>query len=114
MLPIQIAELAHEVNRIYCEANNDNSQLTWKDAPQWQKDSALNGVKFHLDNPNSKPEDSHNNWLKEKTANGWMWGEEKNVELKQHPCMVAYEDLPEFQKVKDKLFITIVKTCMNF
>lgn len=31
-----------------------------------------------------------------------------NAKLKTHPCMVPFEELPEFQQKKDKLFMVIV------
>lgn len=33
----QIARVCHEVNRAYCQALGDNSQPTWEEAPQWQR-----------------------------------------------------------------------------
>ena len=33
---------------------------------------------------------------------GWSYGEKRNDELKQHPCLVAYEELPEEEKVYDR------------
>ena len=42
-----IAKVAHEVNRAYCEALGDTSQLSWEDAPEWQKASARAGVDLH-------------------------------------------------------------------
>lgn len=105
----QIAEVCHEANRAYCKSIGDNSQPTWEDAPDWQKKSAVTGVKYHLDNPNSKPEDSHNSWLKEKEADGWKYGEVKNPETKEHPCYVPYEQLPIEQQKKDYLFLGIVR-----
>jgi len=42
-----IAEVCHEVNRAYREALGDTSQVSWLEAPQWQRDSAIAGVKFH-------------------------------------------------------------------
>ncbi len=62
----EIAEICHEANRIYCESLNDNSQAYWDNAPQWQIDSAIKGVEAIRNNLNSKPSDSHDNWLKEK------------------------------------------------
>lgn len=73
-----IAKVCHEANRAYCESIGDTSQPVWETAPQWQKDSAVNGVQFHIDNPNAKPEDSHNSWLKQKEEEGWKYGEVKN------------------------------------
>lgn len=105
-----IAKLCHEVNKAYCESIGDNSQSSWLDAPQWQKDSAINGVKFHLDNE-ATPEQSHENWLKQKENEGWVYGEVKNVEKKTHPCYRPYNELPESQKSKDYIFKAIVKIC---
>ena len=43
-----IARIAHEVNRVYCLTIGDKSQPRWEDAPQWQKESAINGVEYLL------------------------------------------------------------------
>lgn len=106
----QIAKTAHEVNRAYCVSIGDKSQPSWEDAPDWQKKSAVNGVKFHIENPDAKPEDSHNSWLKEKETDGWKYGEVKDPEKKEHPCFVPYDKLPQEQKTKDYLFIGVVRS----
>jgi hypothetical protein len=103
-----IARVCHEANRAYCQSIGDNSQPTWDEAPDWQKQSAENGVRFHLENPDAKPSHSHEEWLKEKAAAGWKFGPVKNPETKEHPCFVPYDELPEEQKRKDALFISVV------
>jgi len=105
-----IARIAHLTNKAYCESLQDCSQRPWAEAPQWQRDSAINGVKFHLANPNAEPSASHENWLKEKYADGWKYGEVKDVEKKEHPCCVPFDELPAEQQVKDILFTRIVDT----
>jgi len=107
----QTAKMCHEVNKAYCEAIGDHSQVSWNEAAEWQQDSAINGVIFHLNNPDAKPEDSHNNWWKQKIADGWQYGPVKDAEKKEHPCMVPYNELPIDQRVKDHLFISMVKLC---
>lgn len=99
-----IAEKAHEMNRQYCEAIGDTSQLPWHEAPMWQKESCINGVKFTLESLDSTPEDSHTNWFNHKLADGWKWGPVKDVDKKEHPCMVPFDDLPPEQRFKDTLF----------
>jgi hypothetical protein len=99
-----IAKVCHEINRTYCVANGDDSQLAWEQAPQWQRDSAVNGVLFHLENPEATPAMSHENWLREKVAAGWVFGLTKDPVAKTHPCCVPYERLPRSQQVKDHLF----------
>jgi hypothetical protein len=99
-----LAMCAHELNRAYCAAMGDFSQLPWADAPQLQKDSVLMGVAMHLANPNATPEQSHESWLAQKTAEGWSYGPVKDAALKQHPCFLPYAELPEAQKAKDHIF----------
>lgn len=109
----QIARTAHEVNRAYCSAIGDDSQPAWEDAPQWQKDSAINGVKFHMLNPDAGPDHSHVEWLKEKQDSGWKYGPVKDAEKKEHPCFVPYDQLPTEQKAKDYLFKAVVHQLMR-
>ena len=104
----QMARTAHEVNRAYCQSIGDMSQPSWEDAPEWQQDSAKNGVKFHLENPDAGPAASHNNWLIQKQFEGWVYGPVKDPEKKMHPCIVPYDQLPKEQQTKDSLFIAVI------
>jgi len=104
----EIARVAHEVNRAYCQALGDDSQVSWEDAPQWQKESALLGVKLHLEYPLSGPEASHESWMNQKIAEGWTWGPIKYPEAKQHPCIVPFHALPAEQRAKDFIFRGVV------
>lgn len=105
-----ISRACHEVNRAWCLAHGDKSQKPWEEAPDWHRLSVWNGVNFHLNNLHSTPEDSHINWMREKAADGWVYGEVKNVEEKTHPCMKPYEELPRAQRLKDTLFVATVRT----
>lgn len=108
MSPERIARVVHEANRAYCAALGDFSQLPWDEAPAWQRDSAVNGVKFVLANPHEGPDANHQNWLRQKLREGWKYGPVKDPEKLEHPCMVAFEQLPEEQQVKDVLFRSVV------
>lgn len=44
----------------------------------------------------------HDIWAKERFAQGWTYGEKRDDAQKHHPCLVAYEDLPEAEKVYDR------------
>lgn len=101
---IAIAKVAHEINAAYCLAFGDDSQPSWEDAPEWQRISAVNGVQFHLANPDAGPQASHESWLAEKVADGWVYGYVKDPDKKEHPCMVPFSDLPKEQQAKDFLF----------
>ena len=104
----QCAKAAHEVNRAYCASLDDDTQVAWEVAPDWQKDSARNGVRAAL-NPDQQPEDSHESWMAQKVAEGWVYGDEKDPGKKTHPCMVPYNQLPASQRAKDSIFLAVVR-----
>jgi len=109
----QIAQVAHEANRAYCESIGDRTQRPWAESEEWQRLSAINGVKFVVQNPHAMPAETHHNWFTEKQNDGWTYGPEKDVNNKRHPCMVPYKELPEHQKVKDTVFRSIVLGLLN-
>jgi hypothetical protein len=95
----------------------ENGEM-WHDAPEWQKDSIRKAIDF-WDNCLSRSAQigtideliirlsplSHENWMKDKAADGWVYGEAKDSEKKTHPCMVPYNDLPETQQIKDEVVL---------
>lgn len=109
----QIARVAHEINKAYCQALGDDSQPEWESAPDWQKESAIAGVEMHLNNPNAGPESSHESWMAQKKADGWVYGEEKDPGAKKHHCMVPFHELPVEQQAKDYLFRQVVHSLAN-
>ena len=104
-----IAKVCHEVNKAFCEAIGDHSQKSWDEADEWQKQSSIKGVEFALTG-NATPETQHEAWLKEKMNAGWIYGQVKDAEKKTDPSIVAYEALPENQKIKDHLFVAVVNS----
>lgn len=112
----EIAGVAHEVNRNYCLALDDISQTEWELAPEWQRKSAINGVDLHLGRKDLGPEASHEAWMAEKVAAGWVYGPEKNPDATPptHPCIVPFGDLPREQQVKDFLFRGVVHALAPF
>jgi hypothetical protein len=107
---IQIARVGHEGNRGYCETIGDASQPSWKDAPEWQRQSAANPVTSHwaLLEKARKPSPRHVHEVsaKEKQETGWRYGA---VKEKGAPLPGCNEDLPEPEKLKDPIFSGIVK-----
>ncbi len=103
-----LAAVVHEANRRYCRCIGDDSQPAWEDAPNWQKESAIEGIKAIVRNPDMTPADSHESWFQHKLNDCWTYGIEKDPVTKTHPCMVPYNDLPAEQRHKDRLFTMIV------
>lgn len=105
----KIARLCHEVNRIYCKAIGDFSHKSWEETPEELQNSVKAGVVNNL-LKDLTPRQSHEEWVKYRSERGWVYGKEKDLEKKTHPCMVDYDDLPPEQKVKDEFFNFICKT----
>ena len=47
-------------------------------------------------------ENVHDVWAAKPLADGWTYGEERDDELKQTPCLVPYSELPESEKEYDR------------
>jgi hypothetical protein len=103
-----IARVAHEANRGYCQALGDDTQLHWEDAPEWQKESARLGVDLHLHSGETTPAISHESWMAQKLADGWKHGAKKDEKKKTHPCIVPFDKLPVEQQAKDYIFRAVV------
>jgi len=44
----------------------------------------------------------HEVWAKNRMLEGWTYGPVRDDALKQHPCLVPYEDLPESERNYDR------------
>jgi hypothetical protein len=108
-----IAEAAHEANRVYCRSLGDYSQKPWGRAAQSQRDSLVAGVLNVINNPGTTPEKSHESWLAEKVRTGWSYGPVKDHRKKTHPCFRPYAELPPEQRVKDALFLGVVRALLS-
>ena len=107
------ARVAHEVNRSFCLVIGDDSTPSWDEAPEWQRESSISGVKNVLAHPELTPEQSHQAWFDYKKADGWTYGPMKDVSAKTHPCMVTYDQLPVAQRQKDVLFTRVVRAVLG-
>lgn len=103
----RVARVCHQANKAYCESIGDTSQVEWDQLDEEIRQSAIFGVRFAFDNPMAQPSAQHEQWVAFKASQGWKYGPVKDAELKQHPAMVPYIELPAFQRVKDRLFKAI-------
>ena len=47
-------------------------------------------------------ENVHDIWALGRINEGWTYGEKRNDELKQSPCLLPYDELPESEKEYDR------------
>lgn len=44
----------------------------------------------------------HEEWAQLRIEQGWSYGSERDDTLKQHPCLIPYDKLPEVEKAYDR------------
>ena len=44
----------------------------------------------------------HEVWAETRISQGWTYGEKRDDAKRHHPCLIAYEDLPEEEKEYDR------------
>jgi len=104
-----VAKICHEANRALCEALGDLSQKPWAEAEEWQRDSAVKGVRYFIGHPTAPDSAQHDAWCNDKYAAGWTFGVEKDPTDKRHPCLVSFDQLPREQQAKDVLFKAVCR-----
>ncbi|MBQ4419953.1 MAG: Ryanodine receptor Ryr [Bacteroidales bacterium] len=77
-----------------------NSNNTYKPQPLDISDVLLSEELKNLTELLAK--NVHDIWAENRIAQGWTYGEKRDDEKKQHPCLVPYEDLPEEEKLYDR------------
>lgn len=55
-------------------------------------------------------EQVHISWMKKRMQEGWTYSKERNDIKKTTPCIVPYDELPEFEKEYDR---ETVRTVVN-
>ncbi|MBU1139183.1 MAG: hypothetical protein KKA76_09415 [Proteobacteria bacterium] len=106
----EIARIAYEINIALLKSYGDRSQPPWEIAPQWLKDNTINGVKFHLANPDASPSYSHDLWVEELTADGWVYGPIQIDAIKVHPLLMPFDEIPQSHRTKDWVFRQVVRS----
>jgi len=101
-----IARAVHETIRAYQQASGEAEAPPWDDS-DWMQASTRESVEFALTNPT--PGAQHEAWCVAKRRQGWHHGPTKDPELKTHPSLVPFGELPVAEQLKDTLLIAIVQ-----
>jgi class 3 adenylate cyclase len=57
---------------------------------------------------------THDVWARQRVAEGWRWGPERNDDRKEHPDLVPYEELSEGEKEYDRATaVEVLKTILS-
>lgn len=109
-----IARVCHAANLEYCRAIDDQPQKAWEETSEHVRHSAVDGIRFVLENPGIGIGDLHANWLSFKYSDGWTYGPVRDAKAKTHPCVLPFAELPREQQAKDHLFLAIVRALAPF
>ncbi len=55
----------------------------------------------------------HIRWSWDKRLNGWIYGNIKDNEIKTHPGLIPYEELPESEKEKDRELVRLIPALLH-
>lgn len=110
---MKIAEAAHDINKVYCEAMGDKNKQAWGEMTQESKNKLSSAVKSVADTSEMTPKACHDLWMQHKLADGWGLGFPLDAVNKTHPCLLPYCELPEYQRRKDELFISTIRGLMD-
>jgi hypothetical protein len=106
---LEIARICHEANRVLTEHFKDVPlQPGFDAAPNEMRTSSVAGVEWRLAHRGAPASAQHNEWMRSKLADGWTLGPTRDADLKTHPALVPYEQLPVEVQLKDKMFTAIV------
>jgi hypothetical protein len=104
-----------QIARVVHAANAELQAIQGDPAPSqpWDHESGELRANVILGVRNARngftPAEHHQSWVDDKLAHGWRYGASKDAGGKTHPCLVPYERLPHDQRVKNVLFIAIVR-----
>jgi|GEM_PF-3123080 len=98
----RIAQVAHAAIRAHAMAHGREPVPEWSAAEEWMRQSSRAAVRVALEDPT--PGAQHARWMEERRGQGWTHGPERDDER-----MVAYEDLPLFEKQKDMIFVALAR-----
>lgn len=105
----RIAAATHGAVREWNRTKGETDQVDWDVTPSDIKRSAIDGVRYALGDAAITPEMSHRRWVDRKLAEGWKRGMIRSHQGKTHPNLVPWNELPPDERVKDALFIAIVR-----
>ena len=112
---MQTAELVNIVRNKLREFDGEQPSSPWSEKTDEQKLASAETIRHYAEDGGyglMSAEEIHNEWIKKKQAEGWIYGPEFNFEAKTDPSMTVHWDLPYNEAIRDDLY-TIFITIMD-
>lgn len=110
---ILIARVAHQANRAIKEFYGEESSPSWNEFTKEGQQRGIIGVEKVIANRKITASEIHQAWVDAMLADGWRHGPVLDTIKKLHPNLVSYEDLSDNQKLKDVVYLAIVKAFLD-
>lgn len=104
---VDIAQECHTKNNELMMMNGEEQNGNWDSLDRHTKFINLKSVIKALENPDLTAKDMHDEWMNNKIADGWKFGDVKDPELKTHPLIIDYDLMKDVDKMKDQIFIDV-------
>jgi hypothetical protein len=104
----EIAHIAYEANRMFRGALGEPPMPEWLEASPAYIENIKAGVKAALKFPGVTARESHTEWLEVMRGLGWKYGKVMDVDRRENPMILEYDDLPIPTRVGFELFASII------
>jgi len=106
---LEVAKTVHAVTRAYSYAiGQAELPPEWEHLPNKEKALSKNLIAEAISHLICTPQELHETWVKEKCERGWIHGLERDYDNKKHPCLVEWAELPEEEKIRDQMIVTLI------
>ena len=86
------------------------TQPEWDELSDEHSEAILDSVNKIMDGEINSREESHDNFVVYKKANGWVYGEEYNLSFQTNPRLCEFKDLSLEDRVKESMFFECVNS----
>ena len=108
-----MAKTAFNTMQIIRKYNREDDIETWDKLNYERKKQVRGTVNAVIENPYITAKEIHIKWENIKLKDGWKYAPATDRSKKLHACLVPFEKLNDYQKMKDDIFIEIVKNIYN-
>lgn len=109
-----VARLASAINTEFCDLMSDPVPLTFDELPPNAQHNMTTAVYRVVTGQIKTAEESHEQWVKSRKAEGWTYGKKKSNTDRTHPNLCPYLELPTAQQFKDELFMAVCNVCAPY
>jgi len=110
----EVGRIVHEGQRAFCCATGDPYHVEWDNVSGTRYNNTMLDVLWMSNNPYLTAKELHVLWMDYRTSLGWSYGEKRSDALKQHPCLLPWNDLDSIERCKISLLRSTLFALLGF